>query len=98
MEDLAAMGEIKLTRSSTWIPSTDFAVALGPADLLGGVNCGKSVDNTFNGTTITTVVKEVCSKCTAGHIKLTPTAFNALTESNSTKSVDVVWSFETVGV
>ncbi|KAJ7051736.1 hypothetical protein C8F01DRAFT_1066624 [Mycena amicta] len=80
------------------IPSTDFAVALSEADLQGGVTCGKTIDVTFNGQTIKATVEDNCRDCAAGDIKMTSSAFKALTGSTSAKSVPVVWSLETVGV
>ncbi|KAJ7082574.1 hypothetical protein C8R44DRAFT_894745 [Mycena epipterygia] len=80
------------------IASTDFSIALSDADLEGGVTCGKTVDITFDGTTITTTVQDFCSDCATGEIKMTSSAFAALTGSDSAESVEVVWFIETVGV
>lgn len=51
-----------------------------------------------DGTTITTTVQDLCSECATGEIKMTSSAFAALTGSDSAESEEVVWFIETVGV
>ncbi|KAJ7642344.1 RlpA-like double-psi beta-barrel-protein domain-containing protein-containing protein, partial [Mycena polygramma] len=73
------------------IQNTDFAVALNTADFVNGASCGEKLTVSFNGKNVTASVQDSCTNCAAGDFKLSAPAFEALTGSQSTKSVKVVW-------
>ncbi|KAJ6464756.1 hypothetical protein C8R47DRAFT_1026051 [Mycena vitilis] len=77
------------------IKPTDFVAALGETELKGGVECGKNITVTLNGTNVTASVQDSCTDCAAGDFELSAPAFEALTGSQSTKSVEVVWFIDT---
>ncbi|KAJ6455915.1 hypothetical protein C8R47DRAFT_1228080 [Mycena vitilis] len=77
------------------ISPTEFVAALSDADIQGGVECFRNVTVTLNGKNVTANVKDACSDCAAGELKLTAPAFKALTGSDSSKSVKAVWFIDT---
>ncbi|KAF5363335.1 hypothetical protein D9756_000079 [Leucocoprinus leucothites] len=72
--------------------SSDFVVALNPADYADCASCGRQVHVTFQGKSVDVTVANLCPACGTGAIDLSPSAFKQLADI-SAGILDVEWDF-----
>lgn len=72
--------------------SNDRIAALGAGSFDGKDVCGKTASVTYNGKTVTTIIRDRCEACKDGDIDLTPVVFQELAPLAAGRVPGVSWS------
>lgn len=71
---------------------SDRIAALGPAAFDGKNVCGKTASVTYNGKTVTAVIRDRCEACKPGDIDVTPAVFQDLAPLSAGRVPGVTWT------
>ncbi|KAF9029439.1 riboflavine-aldehyde-forming enzyme [Hymenopellis radicata] len=74
------------------LQNSDHVVALASAQYSNGANCGRQIQVTYNGNSVTARVADLCPGCSSGDVDLTSSAFQVLAPL-ALGRIPVTWNY-----